>query len=145
MAAHFDSKHGTVSRIPEELYMQFTDMRNLLNAVPEQYKDDVKADADSVNATVKGFNIGVRVAERQPYSLIRLSDDNGPFPFGVTFHFDRAPEGKTDFFIEADAELNYMMKIMLGSKIQEALDKVVDTLVDLSEGKRPDIPADIAW
>ena len=31
-----------------------------------------------------------------------------------------------------------MMKMLLGSKIQGALDKVVDSLVDLSEGRMPE-------
>ena len=44
---------------------------------------------------------------------------------------------KTDFWINVTAELNMMMKMMLGSKIKEALDKVVDGLVDASEGRMP--------
>ena len=31
-----------------------------------------------------------------------------------------------------------MMKALLGSKIQEALDKVVDSLVAVSEGRKPE-------
>ena len=31
-----------------------------------------------------------------------------------------------------------MMKMMLGSKLQQALDKVVDSLVDVSEGRMPE-------
>ena len=45
---------------------------------------------------------------------------------------------KTDFHICLDADLNFMMKTLLGSKIQKALDKVVDSLVDLSEGRMPE-------
>ena len=45
---------------------------------------------------------------------------------------------KTDFHIELDADLNFMMKTLLGSKIQMALDKVVDSLVDLTEGRMPE-------
>ena len=37
-----------------------------------------------------------------------------------------------------------MLKMMLGSKLQEALDRVVDGLVDVSNGKIPeDLPQDI--
>ena len=142
MAAHYESKHGIVSIPPEQLYMSFTDMRNLTQSLPEKYRDSVTADFDSIRATVQGFTIAVRVAERRPYSLIRLQDDDAPFHFGITAHFEPAPGG-TDFSIEADADLNLLMKAMLGSRIQDALDKAVDTLVQVSQGKRPEFPSDL--
>ena len=37
-----------------------------------------------------------------------------------------------------DAELNFMMKTLLGSKIQTALDKIADSLADASNGKMPE-------
>lgn len=129
MAAQYNSKHGIISHPKEELYMGFTDMRNLLAALPEDKKEGVTADFDSVKATVQGFTIGVRVFERHPYDRISLKDDGAPFHFTVTFHFDQAPEpGKTDFSIEVEADLNLMMKAMLGGKIKEGLDKIVDGL-----------------
>ncbi|MBQ7623538.1 MAG: hypothetical protein IJS66_07365 [Bacteroidales bacterium] len=140
MPAHYESKHGVVQIPPEQLYMTFTDMRNLTSSVPAEYRDAVEADFDTVKATVKGFTIAVRVAERRPYSLIRLEDAEAPFHFSVTAHFDAVPSG-TDFSLVVDADLNLMMKAMLGGKIKEALDKVVDGLVSVSQGNRPDFPA----
>ncbi|MFA6591744.1 MAG: hypothetical protein WCS67_00175 [Bacteroidales bacterium] len=139
MATDITSKHALVARAPSELYMAFTDMRNFVNFLPEDKKDGVTADFDSLSATVQGFNLGVKVAERNPYSNIRMVDNGGPFPFNVTLHFDGA-EGstKTDFHIDFSAELNLMMKMVLGSKIQDALDKMVDALACVSEGKMPE-------
>ena len=90
MAAHYDSKHGIVAVPPEQLYMSFTDMRNLTQSLPEKYRDSVTADFDSIHATVQGFSIAVRVVERNPYSLLRLEDDDAPFHFRVAIHFDPA-------------------------------------------------------
>ena len=67
-----ESKHGIVSRQPYELYMSFVDMRNFLQMLPEDKKQDVQADYDTITATVQGFNIGVKVHERVPYSRIEL-------------------------------------------------------------------------
>ena len=50
--------------------------------------------------------------------------------------------GRTDFWIELDANLNFMMKTMLGSKLQQGIDKMVDGLVDASEGRMPSMPED---
>ena len=97
------------------------------------------ADYDSIHALVQGFNIGVRVKERVPYSRIEFQDDGAPFKFFLTLHFDPASDPyKTDFQIVVDAELNFMMKTLLGGKIKDALDKVVDSLVAMSEGRMPE-------
>ncbi|MCQ2177947.1 MAG: SRPBCC family protein [Bacteroidales bacterium] len=128
MSAQYYSKHGTIARRPEDLYMGFTDMRNLLQALPEDKKEGVTADFDSIRATVQGFTIGVRVFERHPYDRISIKDDGAPFNFNVILHFDDAGEGKTDFSMEVDADLNLMMQMMLGKKIKEGMDKLVDEL-----------------
>ena len=114
-------------------------MRNFMQFLPEDKKEGVIADYDSIKATVQGFTIGVKVVDRVPYSKIEFADDGAPFQFKLTMHFDAASDPyKTDFQIVLDADLNLMMKMLLGSKIQGALDKVVDSLVDLSEGRMPE-------
>ena len=40
--------------------------------------------------------------------------------------------------ITIEAELNFMMKTLLGGKIKDGLDKVVDALVAMSEGRMPE-------
>lgn len=135
----YQSKHGIVSRQPAELYMSFTDLRNFLNFLPEDKKQGVTADSDSLTANVQGFELGVSVEERVPYSRILFKDNGGPFPFRLTLHFDPSDEpGKTDFHIDLSAELNLMMQMFLGSKLQGAMDKLVDGLVDAANGKVPE-------
>lgn len=130
MAAEYTSKHGSVRKTKAELYMAFVDMRNFVQMLPEDKKEGVKADYDSIEATVQGFTIGVRVARREPYSLIEFKDNNAPFAFSVIFHFDDGiSPAYTDFWIEVSAKLNMMMKMMLGGKIKEGLDKIVDAMV----------------
>jgi len=147
MSAEFKSKHGIVSKQPAELFMAFTDMRNFVNMLPEDKKEGVTADYDTISATVQGFTIGVKVTRREPYSYIELQDNGAPFNFVVGLHFDAAEEqGKTDFSIVVDADLNLMMKMMMGGKIQDALNKVVDGLVAVSEGRRPEgMPEDFKF
>ena len=137
--ATYKSKQTLVSKAPYELYMAVTDLRNILNMLPQDKKEGVTADFDSIHATVQGFNIGVRVIERSPYNLIRLKDDGAPFSFNIELHFDpTAYSSQTLFHIVVDAELNSMMKTLLGSKIQTALDKIADSLADASNGKMPE-------
>ena len=135
-----ESKHGVVSRQPYELYMSFTDLSNFRNMLPEDKKEMVTADMDTLTATVQGFNIGVKVHQRVPYSRIELVDYGAPFAFHIDIHFEPAAENPyhSDFWIEVEADLNLMMKMMLSGKIKEALDKVVDGIADASNGKMPE-------
>ena len=133
------SKKATVSKAPYELYMAFVDMRNFVRFLPEDKKADVTADYDSIHAMVQGFSIGVKGVDRTPYSKIEFADDGAPFQFRLKMHFDAASDPyRTDFQIVVDADLNFMMKTLLGGKIKDALDKVVDGLVAMSEGRMPE-------
>lgn len=137
--AHYESKHGKVSKSPAELYMSFVDMRNFTRMLPAQYKDSVQADYDNLTANVKGMTLSVRVDERRPYDLIRVISVNSPVEFCILVHFDGdADPMRTDFSIELDANLNIMLKAMVGGKIKDALDKIVDGLVAVSEGRMPE-------
>jgi len=135
-----NSKHAVVSYAPYHLYMMFTDMRNFLRVIPEDKKEGVEADFDTLSATVQGYHIGVKVRERAPYSKVVIEDDGAPFHFVVTIACDTSDSdpNKTDFHIDVDADLNFMMKMLIGGKIKEALDKIVDSLAAISEGRMPD-------
>ena len=139
MAVQIKSKRAVVSKAPYELYMGFTDMRNFVRMLPEDKKADVTADYDSIHAVVQGFSIGVKVVDRTPYSKIEFADDGAPFSFSLKMHFDASSDPyKTDFQICLDADLNFMMKTLLGSKLQDGLNKIVDGLVAMSEGRMPE-------
>ena len=86
--AEYKSKHGTVSRNNMELYMGFSDLRNLAAMVPEDKREGVKADYDRLEATVQGFTIAVKVRSRVPYTRIELEDDNAPFHFSIALNFN---------------------------------------------------------
>ena len=142
MTAHYTGKHGQVAKRPEELYMAFTDLRNFAQMVPtDKVQAEVQADFDTLTVTVQGFRIGVRVDEREPYRLIRLGSADSPVEFVGVLHFEPSSlPDRTDFWIDLDANLNFMMKTMLGGRIQQAVDKIVDGLVDASEGRMPQMP-----
>ena len=137
----YNSKHSTVRRAPYELYMAFVDMGNFKNYLPAEKQKDVEADYDSIIVNVQNFQIGAKVLERQPYSRISIVDfGQSPFAFKVDLCFDPVPndQNATDFHIDAQADLNFMMRTMLGKKIQEGLDKIADSLAALSEGRMPE-------
>ena len=74
MAVEIKSKKAVVSKAPHELYMAFVDMRNFVNFLPEDKKEGVTADYDSIHAEVQGFNIGLKVIERTSDLLHHCGD-----------------------------------------------------------------------
>ena len=135
-----NSKHRSVASAPYMLYMPFSDMRNFVAMLPEDKKQGVEADYDSIRGTVQGFSVGVRVEERRPYSRIVYKDDGAPFQFTVNICFDAdgGNPDSTDFHIDIEADLNFMMKMLLGNKLQDAVDKMVDAVADMAMGKMPE-------
>lgn len=135
-----NSKHRSVARAPYMLYMPFSDMRNFVAMLPEDKRQGVEADYDSIRGTVQGFSVGVRVEERRPYSRIVYKDDGAPFQFTINICFDAdgGNPDSTDFHIDIEADLNFMMKMLLGNKLQDAVDKMVDAVADMAMGKMPE-------
>ena len=135
-----NSKHRSVARAPYMLYMPFSDMRNFVAMLPEDKRQGVEADYDSIRGTVQGFSVGVRVEERRPYSRIVYKDDGAPFQFTINICFDAdgGNPDSTDFHIDIEADLNFMMKMLLGNNLQDAVDKMVDAVADMAMGKMPE-------
>lgn len=135
-----NSKHRSVARAPYMLYMPFSDMRNFVAMLPEDKRQGVEADYDSIRGTVQGFSVGVRVEERRPYSRIVYKDDGAPFQFTINICFDAdgGNPDSTDFHVDIEADLNFMMKMLLGSKLQDAVDEMVDAVADMAMGKMPE-------
>ena len=135
-----NSKHRSVARAPYMLYMPFSDMRNFVAMLPEDKRQGVEADYDSIRGTVQGFSVGVRVEERRPYSRIVYKDDGAPFQFTINICFDAdgGNPDSIDFHIDIEADLNFMMKMLLGNKFQDAVDKMVDAVADMAMGKMPE-------
>ena len=129
--ANYTSKKGTLSYPSITLFDRLTDLSGLLSSLPEDKRNYVTLEDDKIKVEYAGFSMSVRLKEKIPFNLVVYEGAEGaPFHFTVTFHLDPAEmPGETVFWIEADADLNFMMRSLLSGKIQEGLDKVVDAVV----------------
>lgn len=124
--AEYKSKTVTVGAPPMALFERLTNLEGLLAAVPREQKDSISVDGDTLRLSQAGFNIEIRITEKVPFSKVVCQGVETPFPFSITFHLDNAEFlNQTSLTIVVDAELNFMMKALLGSRIQEFLDKAV--------------------
>lgn len=99
------------------------DMRNMLADM--QDKADVRATPDTLLAKVQGFEVGIKICERTPFTRIRYEQyGSTPIPFTFTVLLNDLGTGTSDFQLIMDSELSGMFKMMLGGKLQEIVDKV---------------------
>lgn len=134
-------KEIIIQRPPMMLYSMFADLSRFTMGLPQEYKDKVTADPDSITVDYKGIKLGFVIQERIPFSTISLKDNGeSPFPFRFSFHFSGVGIDLSLFHIELTAELNMMMKMMIGGKLQEMVDTITDQIEKAASGQMPDMP-----
>ncbi len=129
-------KAVTINVPAHALYTAFADMRHFVERLPEEKKQGITATSDTIEGEVQGLRMGAAISERVPFSCIKIKEHGQtPFQFEVSLFFDAADVQKTMFHMEVDAELPFMVKMLIGNKLQEVVDKITEQLALASEGK----------
>lgn len=120
-----------VSRPASELFAIFSDLTNFTRGLPQEQlvKADVVATSESIRGKLQGMEIGIKIGERIPFTLVKYeSFGPSPVPFRIFVRIEDAGALKSLFSLELEAELSGMFKMMLGGKLQEAVDQLTDRL-----------------
>ena len=139
MSEFIQGKTVVINQPSYALYTLFSDLSRLQSAIPEQYRDKVTVGDDTLLVQVQGFELGVKVHSRTPFSRIEFEQyGNAPFPFLVAIIMEPTGDTTTLFHIELTAELNMMMRMMLGKRLKEGVDKITDAIASAAAGKIPE-------
>ncbi len=128
---HIEGRIVRVSRPSSFLYSLFSDLTNFTRNLPEDLKGkaDIRSTPDTLVASVKGFEIGIKVCERTPFSCVKYEHfGSSPIPFLINVNMNDLSNGSSDFQLIMDAELTGIFKMMLGGKLQEVVDRVTDEM-----------------
>ncbi len=120
-----------VSRPASELFAVFSDLTNFTRGLPQEQlvKADVVATSESIRGKLQGMEIGIKIGERIPFTLVKYeSFGPSPVPFRIFVRIEDAGALKSLFSLELEAELSGMFKMMLRGKLQEAVDQLTDRL-----------------
>lgn len=120
-----------VSRPASELFAIFSDLTNFTRGLPQEQlvKADVVATSESIRGKLQGMEIGIKIGERIPFTLVKYeSFGPSPVPFRIFVRIEDAGALQSLFSLELEAELSGMFKMMLGGKLQEAVDQLTDRL-----------------
>ena len=103
---------------------RFDNFTPLLKDKVEQWE----ADSDSCSFKAKGFTIKLRMIEKEPNSLIKIIGEDMPFEACFWIQLKSVDTNDTRMRLTVKAELNTMMKMMIGKKLQKGLDDMADQI-----------------
>lgn len=137
----YTSKQVRIAHPDEVIFRTLSSFENFTPILADKV-EGWEATDDTCKFRAKGFSIGLKMAEREPNKLIKVCADDsaGGVPIPFTFWAQMkdttdtvveghaAPKPHTHMRIVLDIELNPMMKMIVGNKMQEAVDSIADQI-----------------
>lgn len=90
--------------------------------------DEWEADIDRCSFKTHGFTVKLKMEEREPHRTIKITGDEIPFEFAFWVQLKSVDSHDTRLRLTLRAELNLMMRTMLGSKLQKEIDKIAENI-----------------
>ena len=135
--AQYESSIKHIPYSQERVYNKLSDLNNL-NSVRDRLDlikdkldgklEDMSFDSDSLTLKVQGFNLTLRIIEREPLKCIKFEGDKTPIPLNLWIQI--LPEGMDNAKMKVTirAEVNMFMKAMVAKPLQEGVEKLADML-----------------
>ena len=127
----YQSKQQQVLKNVNRIYPFITRFDMLTPALQDKV-EEWQANEDTCSFKVKGFTVALRIVERVENKHIRITADEekggAPIDFSFWIQLHEVSENDTRMRLVLHADLNMMMRMMIGGKLQEGLDKAVEGL-----------------
>ena len=121
------SKQQQVLRPAEQIYAVISRFDNLTPALADKV-EEWQATEDSCSFKAKGFTVKLRIAEKEAPKTIKIVGGDGgvPMDFAFWIQLHKVSDTDTRMRLVLHIELNMMMKMMIGGKLQGAIDQIVE-------------------
>lgn len=154
----FESKIKKVYANASDIYSLLSDMNNIqkfqqlqqkmnensANLTDEQKKqfekmNEMKSkvknfeyDADSVHFEVSPMGrMGLKVLDREPEKVIKFGADGSPIDFNFWIQVKQIAENESALKLTLKADIPFMLKMMLNSKLEKGIEQLADMLVQI--------------
>jgi carbon monoxide dehydrogenase subunit G len=123
----YESKIVAISKRAEDIYGMLSDFRNFTPMVAQRV-EEWQADEQSCSFKYQGKGpVGLRIVDREKNKTIKITgDDNLPMQFFLWIQLKEVAPYDTRMKITLKAELNMMMRMMLGKKLEEGVNAMAD-------------------
>lgn len=124
----YESKQCQIFKSAAQIYPFISNFSLLTPAVADKV-EEWNATEDTCSFKVKGFIVKLRMVDKAYGKHVKISGDDGGVPIDFNFWIQLHEVTPTDTRIRMvlHCELNMMMRMMIGGKIQKGLDQAVET------------------
>ena len=124
----YESKQQQIRRTAEQIYSALSSFNNFTPIIQERV-EEWSANDDVCSFKVKGMPVRLKMVEREPNKTIKIQGDDGtPIDFTFWLQLKEVAPYDTRMRIVVHAELNMMMRMMIGKKLQGAVDQMAEAI-----------------
>ncbi len=108
-------------------------IEKITEKVPQIKITDFQSDKDSCKFNVTGLGVAeIKIVKREPFKSIKI-ESSGGLPLSFTFWIQLIPvdQFQTKMRLTLHAEMSMMIKMVAGSKLEEGINQLADTLSKL--------------
>lgn len=108
-------------------------IEKMTKQIPGVKITDFQSDRDSCKFNITGMGVAeIKIVKRDPFKTIKV-ENSGSLPLSITFWIQLLPVDafSTKMRLTLHAELNMMMKMMAGNKLEEGINQMAETLSKL--------------
>lgn len=108
-------------------------IEKITKQVPQINITDFESDTDSCSFKIAGLGVArIDIVQRIPFSTIKVQNA-GSLPMSLTFWIQLLPVDnfRTKMRLTLHAEMNPMIKMMAGNRLEEGINQLAETLTKL--------------
>ena len=121
------SKQHQILRPAEQIYAVISRFDNLTPALADRV-EEWQATEERCSFKAKGFTVKLRMEERIAPKHVKIVGDEGGIPMDFAFwiQLHKVSDTDTRLRVVLHIDLNMMMRMMIGSKLQGAVDQIAE-------------------
>lgn len=123
------SKQVTVNKPDTIIYQTLSSFDNFTPILKDKV-DGWQATADTCSFSMKGLTLKLKMMDKEPSKVIKITGDNMPFEFYFWIQLHQVSETETRMRLTIHAKLNAMLKMMVGKKLQTAVNDMAEQIAN---------------
>lgn len=132
MECKYESSVKEIPHAQETVYQSLSDLRNLeriKERMPEEKVQGMEFDQDTMAVSMPPVGrIALRIIEREEPKCIKFETEQSPLDFNFWIQLLPVTEQSCKMRLTLKADLNPLIRGMVGGKLQEAIDKIAEML-----------------
>lgn len=123
------SKQVAINKPDTLIYEALSSFDNFTPILKDKV-DGWQATADTCSFSMKGLTLKLKMMDKEPSKMIKITGDNMPFEFYFWIQLHQVSEADTRMRLTIHAKLNAMLKMMVGKKLQTAVNDMAEQIAN---------------